>query len=123
VSSCRWRARRVAAAISCVGVLAVSPAGADEAAPPTSGPGVEEGAQAEPLAEPVSPFEEFAARSFDVFPIRVLSACATVVGFGAFVASLPLVGPFGHLEAIRNSWDYFVIGPVDYTFVRPLGEF
>jgi hypothetical protein len=120
VSSCGWRARRVAAAILSATALAVSPAAADgegEQAPP------EEGAQIEHAGEPVSAFEENAARAFDVFPIRVLSACAAVVGFGAFIATAPLVAPFGRLEAIRNSWDYFVVGPYDYTFVRPLGDF
>jgi hypothetical protein len=65
----------------------------------------------------------YGAKAFDVFPIRLLSTCATIVGFGAFIVSVPLVAPGGQLEAIRGSWDYFVMGPVDYTFVRPLGDF
>lgn len=147
LSCCGSRASRVAALISCAALLA-APAAAQEGAPADE-PSAEaaapaepseetppaasaetgeatdegEGEEAGPLAVPVSPFEEGAAKAFDVFPIRFLSAGATVVGFGAFVVSVPLVGPFGRLEAIRNSWEYFVLGPVDYTFVRPLGEF
>jgi pyruvate dehydrogenase E2 component (dihydrolipoamide acetyltransferase) len=81
------------------------------------------GGELTPAEAPASAFEQNAAKAFDVFPIRVLSAGAMVVGFGAFIVSVPLVGPFGRVEAIRNSWEYFVIGPYDYTFVRPLGEF
>ena len=156
MSSCGWRAKRVAALISCLAVIA-APAAAEEgaaasepaeatpsaddleqAAPDAAAPaepaeseekatapepGEEPEESAAPVAEPVSPFEQYAAQAFDVFPIRFLSAGATVVGFGAFIVSVPLVAPCGRLEAIRNSWEYFVIGPVDYTFVRPLGEF
>jgi len=152
VSCCGWRARRVAALISCLAVIA-APAAAEEGAAPSEAvratpsdepgapdaaapdelapeekateaePGEESEETAAPVAEAVSPYEQYAARAFDVFPIRLLSACASVVGFGAFLVSVPLVGPVGRLEAIRNSWEYFVIGPVDYTFVRPLGEF
>jgi hypothetical protein len=43
-------------------------------------------------------------------------------GFGAFLVSVPLVAPAGRMTAIRESWEYFVLGPADYTFVRPLGE-
>jgi len=141
VTSCGWRAWRVAALIGCAALVAV-PAAAEEPAPaaepaseaapqdPTPLPDAdstplpdEPGDGAEAAAEPESPYAIYAARAFDVFPIRFLSAGATVVGFGAFVVSVPLVGPFGHLEAIRNSWEYFVVAPADYTFVRPIGEF
>ena len=152
MSSCGWRARRVAALISCLAVIA-APAAAEEGAAPSEAaeatpsdepgapdaaardesapeekateaePGEESEETAAPVAEPVSPYEQYAAQAFDVFPIRFLSAGATVVGFGAFLVSVPLVGPFGQVEAIRNSWEYFVLGPYDYTIVRPLGEF
>ena len=93
-----------------------APVLADDSPPP------EEGSDIAPAEEQPSPFEVYATRTVDVFPIRLLSACATVVGFGAFIVSVPLVGPFGRTEAIRNSWEYFVVGPYDYTFVRPIGE-
>lgn len=66
---------------------------------------------------------EGGAKAFDVIPIRLLSACAVIIGAGAFVVSVPLVGPGFQLEGIRSSWDYFVMGPYEYTFVRPLGDF
>jgi hypothetical protein len=114
--------RAVAAALSLA--LLGHPALADEAPPPDAeDEAVMEGAEDLPPEEAVNPFAEYGAKAFDVFPIRVLSACATVVGFGAFVVSVPLVAPGGRLQAIRDSWDYFVMGPVDYTFVRPLGDF
>jgi len=103
-------------------VLAAHPALAEEAPAPTAAPRAAEGVE-DLVPEPtVSPWQETAAKVFDVFPIRVLGACATVVGFGAFIVSVPLVAPGGRMTAIRESWNYFVIGPVDYTFVRPLGE-
>jgi hypothetical protein len=111
--------RRIAATAAVLAVLAGSPARADS----PSDPGTEEGSPATQLQEQRSAVEEYGIRVFDVFPIRTLSACATVVGFGAFIVSLPLVGPVGRMEGIRSSWDYFVVAPVEYTFVRPLGDF
>src|SRR5262245_40426458 len=104
-------------------ILAVPPAGAEEEPPPppTAAQAAEGGEDLVPEPE-VSPWEENLAKAVDVFPIRVLGACATIVGFGAFLVSVPLVAPAGRMTAIRESWDYFVLGPVDYTFVRPLGE-
>jgi len=102
-------------------VLAVHPALAEETPAPTAAQAAEAGEDLVP--EPtVSPWEDAIAKVVDVFPIRVLGACATVVGFGAFIISVPLVAPAGRMQAIRESWDIFVLGPVDYTFVRPLGE-
>ena len=123
--SSRRSLRRAVAVVSSLAIVALEPALADDAPPEETAeselPGT---AAAEPMAEPaVNPWADYAAKAFDVFPIRVLSSSAVVVGFGAFLASVPLVGPGGQLEAIRASWDYFVIGPVDYTFVRPLGDF
>jgi hypothetical protein len=119
--------RRAVAATLSLALLGLHPALADEAPPPDAPDSqdapVMEGAEELPPEEAVSPIAEYGAKAFDVFPIRILSACATVVGFGAFVVSVPLVAPGGRLQAIRDSWDYFVMGPVDYTFVRPLGEF
>jgi hypothetical protein len=106
----------------CLVLLAVPPALAEEPPPPDAPPA--EGAEElspEPETGP-TPWQDTAAKVVDVFPIRLLGACATVVGFGAFLISVPLVAPAGRMTAIRESWEYFVLGPVDYTFVRPLGE-
>ena len=114
-------ARRTLAAMLSLALLAVPPALAEEAPAPTAAQAEEGGEDLVP--EPVaSPWEEAAAKVVDVFPIRLLGTCATIVGFGAFIVSVPLVAPTGRMQAIRESWDYFVMGPVDYTFVRPLGE-
>ena len=103
-------------------VLAVPPVLAEEPSPPPTAAQQEEGGEELVPEEAVSPWEETAAKVVDVFPIRLLGTCATIVGFGAFIVSVPLVAPAGRMQAIRESWDYFVMGPVDYTFVRPLGE-
>jgi len=114
--------RGAVALLLSLAILAVHPAQSEEAPPAASAAQVAEGSE-DLTAEPTpSPWQETAAKVVDVFPIRVLGACATVVGFGAFLISVPLVAPAGRMQAIRESWDVFVLGPVDYTFVRPLGE-
>jgi hypothetical protein len=113
--------RGAVALILSLALLPVAPALAQQA-PPTTAPPAAEGSE-ELIGEGgPSPWQDTAAKVVDVFPIRVLGACATVVGFGAFLVSVPLIAPGGQMTAIRESWDYFVMGPVDYTFVRPLGE-
>jgi len=108
------------------GAEPAAPAEPEPAEPDAAGaataPGAGEASDLAPLDAPPSAFEQYAAQVIDVFPIRVLGAGATVVGFGSFLVSVPLIAPFGRTEAIKNSWEYFVIGPYDYTFVRPLGE-
>ena len=101
-------------------LLAVPPALAEETPPTTAAP-TEGAEELSPETGPTS-WQDTAAKVVDVFPIRLLGACATVVGFGAFLVSVPLVAPGGRMTAIRESWEYFVLGPLDYTFVRPLGE-
>jgi hypothetical protein len=117
------RLRRAVAAVASLAILALDPAFAEDAAPPGPPSAIEGAEDLEPEEAPPSPWVEYGSKAFDVFPIRVLSACAVVVGFGAFVVSVPLVAPGGQMEAIRSSWDYFVVGPVEYTVVRPLGDF
>jgi hypothetical protein len=133
VNSLERPTRRAVAVILGMALVCFEPALADE-------PGGAEEPSATPSAPPSSPqpaadaplapseaapnrWADGAAKAFDVFPIRLLSSTAVVVGFGAFVASVPLVGPGFQMEGIRNSWDYFVMGPYEYTFVRPLGDF
>ena len=38
----------------------------------------------------------------------------------AYLVAVPLTAPGGHLA---SSWELFVVGPYEYTFVRPLGDF
>ena len=103
-----------------------APAAAPTEPTPAAAPSDPSTAAAEPLATAPpgpNPWVDGLTKAFDVVPIRLLSSTSVVVGFGAFVASVPLVGPGFQLEGIKNSWDYFVMGPYEYTFVRPLGDF
>lgn len=60
------------------------------------------------------------AVALDVLVLRPLGAAATVGGFGCFLITAPMMAPSGeHMTA----WDVFVLGPADYTFQRPLGDF
>lgn len=127
------RPRRAVAAMLGLALLSFHPALAlaDEPAPPSDSESAPPrtdiprptGGVVAPVEEPPNRWVDGLTKTFDVIPIRLLSACAVAIGFGAFVASVPLVGPGFQLEGIRNSWDYFVVAPAEYTFVRPLGDF
>jgi hypothetical protein len=104
------------AALAGLVLLAAVPARADPQQPPPAAP---EGSGVGEMMEPVSPWEEMGVKAVDAAVVRPLGAVATLVGAAFFVISVPLVAASG---GIRESWDLFVMGPVDYTFVRPLGE-
>ncbi len=57
--------------------------------------------------------------ALDVLLLRPLGAASTLGGFAVFLVSVPFVAPS---ERIATSWDIFVYGPYDDTFLRPLGE-
>ena len=59
-------------------------------------------------------------QAFDVAVLRPLGFLGTVVGFGFFVASLPLSGPTLQVE---EAWERFVQAPGAFTFDRALGDF
>jgi hypothetical protein len=59
------------------------------------------------------------ATTLDVAVLRPLGTLSTIGGVAFFVATAPITAPTGGLE---TSWDVFVYGSYDYTFVRPLGE-
>ena len=59
-------------------------------------------------------------KTFDVLLLRPLGFVATVGGFACFTAALPFSAI---AQDIGTSWDIFVLGPADYTFLRPLGDF
>ena len=74
--------------------------------------------------EPADPWYvkagNFAAKSFDVVLLRPLGLAATVGGFGCYAVALP----FSAINRdITTPWEIFVLGPSDYTFTRPLGDF
>jgi hypothetical protein len=58
------------------------------------------------------------ASLLDVVILRPLGVGASATGFGLFIISLPFVAPARDFE---TSWDIFVVGPVEYTFARPIG--
>lgn len=58
--------------------------------------------------------------ALDVLVLRPLGILGVGTGSVFFLASAPFVAPGGHL---RDAWDIFLYGPVEYTFVRPLGRF
>ena len=98
------------------GAPAPAPTPAPTPAPAAAAPDAATGA-------PSNAWANAAVKTFDVVPIRMLSISAVAIGFGAFLVSVPLVGPGFQMEGIRNSWEYFVMAPVEYTFERPLGDF
>ncbi|MFP6563077.1 MAG: hypothetical protein VCC02_01650 [Myxococcota bacterium] len=53
--------------------------------------------------------------------LRPMGALAVVGGFGAFVATSPLVGVSQAVD-FQTSWDAMVVAPWEYTAQRPLGE-
>jgi len=55
----------------------------------------------------------------DAVVVRPLTAAATVVGFAAWVVTLPFSIPSGSAADAGKSW---VIDPLGYTFNRPLGD-
>jgi len=143
VNSFARRSRRSVAAILGLSLLCFEPALADDpgaadepvpapapassaapAAPSAAAPAAPAAAApTPPAAAGPNRWADGAVKAFDVIPIRLLSTCSVIVGFGAFIVAAPLVAPGFQMEGIRNSWDYFVMAPVDYTFVRPLGDF
>ncbi len=62
----------------------------------------------------------FGENTFDVLLLRPLGFVATVAGFACFTAALPFSAI---AQDIGTTWDIFVLGPADYTFLRPIGDF
>jgi signal peptidase I len=56
----------------------------------------------------------------DVLVVRPLGLATTVVGAVLTVVALPFTIPSG---SMRESAQYMVVEPAEYTFKRPLGEF
>jgi len=131
VNSLGRRSRRAVAVSLGLVLLSFDPAlaydsggaGVPPPAPAPTPPTPAAGAPVAPTGAASNAWADAAVKTFDVVPIRMLSVSAVVIGFGAFLVSVPLVGPGFQMEGIRNSWDYFVMAPVEYTFVRPLGDF
>lgn len=65
------------------------------------------------------------AGAVDILILRPMGSVATAVGFGFFAVSSPLWGlaVWSIPDGFSESWEIFVMAPVEYTFVRPLGQF
>jgi hypothetical protein len=69
--------------------------------------------------EPIQ-WGELGPKVFDAVVLRPLGAVSTVLGGVFFVATAPLAaGSVG----VNSAWEHFVMEPVDFTFLRPLGDF
>lgn len=78
----------------------------------------------EPPADTGDPWHvkaaDIGAKTFDVVLLRPLGFLATAGGLACFAVA----SPFSAIaQEIGTSWDIFVMGPADYTFMRPLGDF
>jgi hypothetical protein len=100
------------ASLALIATTPASRAGGQEPPPPDAEANVGE-------LEPPSRFEEIGLQAVDAVIVRPLGAVAVAVGAAFFAISVPLVAASG---GIRESFEFFVMGPVEYTFVRPLGD-
>ena len=98
--------------------FAVLGAAAPEPATEPEAPPVEHVPSGPPLS--LQDWQAGGAKVFDAMVLRPLGVCATIVGIAAFPIAAPL-GAFG--PGIRQTWDTFVVTPVDFTFTRKLGDF
>lgn len=55
----------------------------------------------------------------DAFAVRPLTLTYSAIGLAAWVLSLPFTIPSGSAGDAGEAW---VLGPLEYTFARPLGE-
>ena len=55
----------------------------------------------------------------DAVAVRPLTLAASAVGLAAWVVTLPFTVPSGGALDAGQSW---VVEPLEYTFIRPLGE-
>lgn len=56
----------------------------------------------------------------DALIVRPLGICATVLGVGLFVISLPFSALGGN---VKDAGEKLIVAPAKFTFTRPLGEF
>ena len=73
-----------------------------------------------PTESPLEIVAEIGAKTFDVVILRPIGVAATVGGFGCFLILGPLAAAS---QGIATVWDIFVLGPAEYTFQWPLGDF
>jgi hypothetical protein len=61
---------------------------------------------------------QIGASALDIVLLRPLGVGASAVGLCFFIVTAPFVAPSMEFD---QSWDIFVAGPGEYTFVRPIG--
>ena len=117
----RLRAHALTLALG-VSLLAPFHAGADDPGAGTVDLGEGQPVADEPAPPPTRGERAFSVweKAFDAVVLRPLGAGATVGGFAFFLISVPFTAPSKNIPVC---WDIFVLGPYDYKFVRPLGEF
>ncbi len=59
------------------------------------------------------------AVALDVVALRPFGLAESIVGTAAFLVTLPVTAPMGKA---REAGDAMVMGPLHYTFERPLGQ-
>ena len=72
---------------------------------------------ADPLMEEEITTENMVA---DAMIVRPLGVCATILGVGFFVISLPFSALGGN---VKEAGRKLIVAPAKFTFQRPLGEF
>jgi hypothetical protein len=56
----------------------------------------------------------------DALIVRPLGVCATILGVGFFIVSLPFSALGGN---VKEAGRKLIVDPAKFTFTRPLGEF
>jgi hypothetical protein len=72
-----------------------------------------------PQREPID-YDAVGGKVFDLVVLRPLGVGGTLVGGLAFLIAAPLSW---YAVGFDEVWDLFVMGPVEFTFQRPLGDF
>lgn len=72
-----------------------------------------------PQREPID-YDEVGGKVFDALVLRPLGVGWTAVGGAGFLIAAPLAS---YAVGFETVWELFVMGPVDFTFLRPLGDF
>ena len=63
-----------------------------------------------------------AAATFDVLILRSCGFAASVVVAALLLPTALMTAPNGR-DSLEEAWEQFVVGPAEYVYSRPLGEF
>ena len=110
--------RRLRVGLALLSLAALGAATPEPEPTPIEAPTVEHVPAGRPLS--LQDWQDGGAKVFDAMVLRPLGFTATIVGVAAFAIAAP-IGAFG--PGIGQTWDTFVVTPVDFTFTRALGDF